>query len=106
MHAARAIAASSYKEARACAEHKRVDFIVFACDGAPSDWEQILADLSRSSPQAPIVLTGRGHVSAQEHGAICGFFRKPYRVDDLVAVIESVRGSGGTAAGLGQSPDG
>lgn len=106
MHAARTIAASSYTEARASAKHKRVDFIVFACDGPPADWEHILADLSRSCPQASIVLTGRGHVSAEEHGAICGFFRKPYRVDDLVAVMESVRGSGCAASGHSQSPDG
>jgi DNA-binding NtrC family response regulator len=101
-----AITASSYAEARACVQQRKVDFIVFACDDEPGHWEQHLADLSRSCPQAPIALTGRGPLPARAHVPILRFFRKPYQVDDLVAVMESAKKSSSAATTHSNKRDG
>jgi DNA-binding NtrC family response regulator len=84
-------AQSNSPQIGACGESRRVDVLVLDCDGSRPDWNRLLSDFLRSCPDSKVVLTGRSPVPVRKSESILGFLQKPYRVDDLMALIESVR---------------
>ena len=92
--------AVSPMEARSCAAKRKVDFIVFACDGSPDAWGQPLGALFHSCPEAKLILTGCSTAPADDRASILGILGRPYRIDDLIVLIESTE----TAGEPGQDP--
>jgi DNA-binding NtrC family response regulator len=82
--------AQSNGQARSYVKARRVDVLVLDCDGSRPDWNQLLSEFSRSCPDVKVVLTGRSPVQALGSEHILGVLQKPYLVDDLIALIESV----------------
>jgi DNA-binding NtrC family response regulator len=83
--------ANSQAEARSCLAYRKADFIVLDCEGSIGDWNQLLSALTLLCPEAKVVLTGRSPMSVREQPGVLGFLRKPYLVDDLIALITSER---------------
>lgn len=81
-------------DARSCAEKRKVDFIVFACDGSPEAWSQPVKELYLLYPGARLILTGCSTPPADDRSGILGILGRPYRIDDLIALIESARQPG------------
>lgn len=83
--------ANRCSEARSLAGVRNADVIVLDCDRQEDAWNELLTNLTAACPSAKAVLTARSSIAVSQCPNVLGCLRKPYRVDDLIALVMTVR---------------